>query len=206
MIFRFLPFLPHDEILLPDAGRFPACAGWLQPDSARYRAVDSRNGCCYARHTRGGPRRCCCPDTVAAATTPAPAAAPAASATQNLTVSFSFKPGPAGPDRKTAAHLVVKGGKGQDIDLGQFSGKPDVVTKEKAKLAGFPGDMLMGFRSYDPGSGTSYDLAVMNVGGNTLRIVQRKVEESADKTPEFQTSREVPLPANSVVQVAPAKK
>ncbi|UOQ52328.1 hypothetical protein [Hymenobacter cellulosivorans] len=146
------------------------------------------------------------PDTVAATPEAAPAAAPAASATQNLTVSFSFKPGPAGPDRKTAAHLVVKGGKGQDIDLGQFSGKPDVVNKEKAKLAGFPNDMLMGFRSYDPGSGTSYDLAVMNVGGNTLRIVQRKVEESADKAPEFQTSREIPLPANSVVQAAPAKK
>lgn len=146
------------------------------------------------------------PDTAAGAAAAAPAAAPAASATQNLTVGFAFKPGAAGPDRKTAAHLVVKGGKDQDIDLGQFSGKPDVVDKAKAKLAGFPSDMLMGFRSYDPGSGTSYDLAVMNVGGNTLRIVQRKVEESADKTPEFQTSREVPLPANSVVQVAPAKK
>ncbi|PJJ61041.1 hypothetical protein [Hymenobacter chitinivorans] len=144
--------------------------------------------------------------TAPAAAPATPAAAPAASTTQNLTISFAFKPGAAGPDRKTAAHLVVKGAKNQDIDLGQFSGKPDVVDKEKAKLAGFPGDMLMGFRSYDPGSGTSYDLAVMNVGGNTLRIVQRKVEEQADKAPEFQTSREVPLPANSVVQVAPAKK
>ncbi|TGE18974.1 hypothetical protein E5J99_04315 [Hymenobacter elongatus] len=123
-----------------------------------------------------------------------------------MAVSFRFKPGAASEDRKTAAHLVLKGAKPQDIDLGQFSGKPDVVDKEKAKLAGFPSDMLMGFRSYDPGSGTSYDLAVMNVGGRLLRVVQRRVEENADKIPEFQTSREIPLPANTVVEVVAAKK
>ncbi|TGE28126.1 hypothetical protein [Hymenobacter metallicola] len=143
--------------------------------------------------------------TVAAAPSAAPAAAPA-NTTENVRLSFSFKPGPTSEDRKTAAHLLLKGSKDQDIDLGQFSGKPDVVSKDKAKLAGFPNDMLMGFRSYDPGSGTSYDLAVMNVGGRTLRIVQRKVEEQADKAPEFQTSREIPLPANAVLEVAPVNK
>ncbi|MCB2408894.1 hypothetical protein [Hymenobacter lucidus] len=141
-------------------------------------------------------------DTTVAAAAPA-AAAPAASTTANVSVGFRFKPA---EDRKTSTHLLLKGAKDQDIDLGQFGGKPDVVDKEKAKLAGFPSDMLMGFRSYDAGSGTSYDLAVMNVGGRLLRIVQRKVEEQADKAPEFQTSREIPLPANAVVSVVPVVK
>ncbi|MCB2377290.1 hypothetical protein LGH70_06830 [Hymenobacter sp. BT635] len=152
------------------------------------------------------------PDTTAApadttaATAAAPAAEPVASTTENLKISFSFKPGASSEERKTSAHLLLKGSKDQDIDLGQFSGKPDVVDKEEAKKAGFPSDMLMGFRSYDPGSGTSNDLAIMNVGGRTLRILQRKVEETADKIPEFQTSREIPLPTNAVVIVAPVKK
>jgi hypothetical protein len=138
---------------------------------------------------------------------PAPAtAAPAAAATQNVSVGFRFKPGTSGEDRKTTALLLLKGGKTQDVDLGQFSGKPDVVDKEKAKLAGFPSDMLLGFRSYDAGSGTSHDLAVMNVEGRLLRILQRKVEEQADKVPEFQTAREIPLPANAALTVVPTVK
>ncbi|RYU81871.1 hypothetical protein [Hymenobacter persicinus] len=147
--------------------------------------------------------------TIPATETPPPATVPAAAAPQTVRVSFRFKPGaaadgPSGP--KTSAHLLLAGGKTQDIDLGQFTGKPDVVTKEKAKLAGFPSGMLLGFRSYDPGSGTSQDLAVMNVGGRQLRIVQRRVEENAEKVPEFQTSRELDLPANALVEVAPTKK
>ncbi|GAA3925907.1 hypothetical protein [Hymenobacter algoricola] len=154
-------------------------------------------------------------DSVAAAAatppveTPPPAAAAAAAATQTVKVSFRFKPGaaadgPSGP--KTTAHLVLQGAKTQDIDLGQFTGKPDVVDKEKAKLAGFPSGMLLGFRSYDPGTGASADLAVMNVGGRQLRIVQRRVEEQAEKVPEFQTSRELDLPANALVEVGPTPK
>ncbi|GAA4012662.1 hypothetical protein GCM10022408_26770 [Hymenobacter fastidiosus] len=139
----------------------------------------------------------------------APAAAPAAPVAQTVTLAFSFRPGaaaegPSGP--KTSAHLLLKGAKTQDIDLGQFTGKPDVVDKEKAKLAGFPSGMLLGFRSYDPGSGTSQDVAVMNVGGRQLRILQRRIEEQAEKIPEFQTSRELDLPANAVVEVAPPPK
>ena len=153
------------------------------------------------------------PDSVAkAAATPAPEAPPAAAAApaaQTVKVSFRFRPGaaasgPSGP--QTAAHLLLQGAKDQDIDLGQFTGKPDVVSKDKAKLAGFPSGMLLGFRSYDPGSGTSQDLAVMNVGGRQLRIVQRKVEENAEKVPEFQTSRELDLPANAVVEVGATRK
>jgi len=154
------------------------------------------------------------PDSVAkAATTPTaetpPPATAAAPVAQTVKVSFSFKTdaksdGPSGP--KTSAHLILQGGKTQDVDLGQFTGKPDVVDKEKAKLAGFPSGMLLGFRSYDPGSGTSQDLAVMNVGGRQLRIVQRKLEEQAEKVPEFQTSRELDLPAGALVEAGPTVK
>ncbi|SHI89707.1 hypothetical protein SAMN02745146_1840 [Hymenobacter daecheongensis DSM 21074] len=148
------------------------------------------------------------PAAAAPAATPAETA-PAAPAAQAVKVSFRFKPGAAaeGPEGpKTNAFLVLQGAKNQDIDLGQFTGKPDVVNKEKAKLAGFPSAMLLGFRSYDPGSGTSQDLAVLNVGGRQLRIVQRRLEENAEKMPEFQTSRELDLPANAVVEVVPAAK
>jgi hypothetical protein len=36
--------------------------------------------------------------------------------------------------------------------------------------------------------------------------VQRKVEETATEPGAFETAREIPLPANTMVVVAPAKK
>ncbi|TGE23905.1 hypothetical protein E5K00_01430 [Hymenobacter aquaticus] len=195
MKFSSLTLAAASALLLASCNQTPPAAEQTSPDATTATAP--------AADTAAAPAAAAADTATAAAT---PAAAPAASTTENLKISFSFKPGPSSEERKTSAHLLLKGSKDQDIDLGQFSGKPDVVDKAKAKLAGFPGDMLMGFRSYDPGSGTSYDLAVMNVGGRTLRIVQRKVEETADKAPEFQTSREIPLPANAVVAVAPSKK
>jgi hypothetical protein len=93
-----------------------------------------------------------------------------------------------------------------DIDLGRFAGKPDVVNEAKAKQAGFPNGMLMGFRSYEPSSGISSDLAVLSVDGQRLRIVQRHVEETATEPGKFETSREIPLPPNTVVVAAPMAK
>jgi hypothetical protein len=97
---------------------------------------------------------------------------------------------------------VLQGAKPIDIDLGKFAGRPDVVDAEKAKQAGFPKGMLMGFRSYHAASGTSSDLAVLSVDARRLRIVQRRVEETASEPGTFETSREVPLPANTEVVAA----
>lgn len=143
------------------------------------------------------------------AAAPAPAAAPALKEAETLKVSFSFKPAPNPDDPahpRTSAHLLVQGSKPMDIDLGKFAGKPDVVDAGKAKQAGFPGGMLMGFRSYQAATGTSQDLAVLSVDGNRLRIVQRRVEETAPEAGKFETAREVPLPANTKVVAAPAAK
>ena len=144
----------------------------------------------------------------AAATTPA-APAPALKEAEALKVSFSFKPTPDPDDPRhprTSAHLLLQGAKPQDIDLGKFVGKPDVVDAAKAKAANFPAGMLMGFRSYSPTTGTSSDLAVLNVDGNRLRIVQRRVEETAPDAAKFETAREIPLPANTRVVAAPMTK
>ena len=146
------------------------------------------------------------PDAVA--TTPE-AAKPALKEAETLKVSFSFKPAPDADDPahpRTSAHLVVQGSAPMDIDLGKFVGKPDVVDSAKAKAANFPPGMLMGFRSYSAATGTSSDLAVLHVDGRRLRVVQRRVEETAPEGGKFETSREVPLPANTIVVAAPVAK
>ena len=136
---------------------------------------------------------------------PAPAAAAVAN-TQTLRLAFSFKsvPDPNDPAHpRTSAHLLLQGASPQDIDLGKFAGQPDVVNATKAKLASFPSGMLLGFRSYQATTGTSYDLAVLPVQGRYLRIVQRRVEEAAPEAGEFKTAREITLPANTTVVTAP---
>lgn len=144
------------------------------------------------------------------ATPAAPAAAPAAlKEAETLQVSFRFKPAPDADDPahpRTSAHLVVQGSVPLDIDLGKFVGQPDVVDAAKAKAANFPAGMLMGFRSYSAATGTSSDLAVLHVDGRRLRVVQRHVEETAPEGGKFETSREVPLPANTRVVAAPLTK
>ena len=137
------------------------------------------------------------------ATAPAPVAALAKSET--LKLSFVFRPVPDPDDAahpRTSAHLLLQGAHPQDIDLGKFAGKPDVVNAVKAKAANFPSEMVMGFRSYQAATGTSADLAVLHVDGRRLRIVQRRVEEAAPEAGEFKTAREIPLPANTVVVAA----
>jgi len=142
--------------------------------------------------------------------TAAPAApAPILKEAETLKVSFSFKPAPDPDDPqhpRTSAHLLLRGAKPQDIDLGKFVGKPDVVDAVKAKAANFPAGMLMGFRSYSPATGTSSDLAVLSVDGNRLRIVQRRVEETAPEAAKFETAREIPLPANTTAVATPMAK
>ncbi|GAB3300564.1 hypothetical protein GCM10027511_15780 [Hymenobacter humi] len=145
----------------------------------------------------------------AAAPAETPAAAPALKPAETLKMSFAFKPAPNPDDPahpKTSAYLLLQGAKPMEIDLGKFAARPDVVDATKAKLAGFPKDMLLGFRSYHASSGTSSDLAVLHVDGRRLRIVQRRVEETASEPGAFETSREIPLPANTVVVVAPQPK
>ena len=148
--------------------------------------------------------------TATATATAAPAApAPILKEAETLKVSFSFKPAPDPDDPqhpRTSAHLLLRGAKPQDIDLGKFVGKPDVVDAVKAKAANFPAGMLMGFRSYSPATGTSSDLAVLSVDGNRLRIVQRRVEETAPEAAKFETAREIPLPANTTVVATPMAK
>ena len=155
------------------------------------------------------------PDSAAAppAATAAPvqpaAPAPAEAETETLQVSFAFKPAPDPNDPahpRISAHLLVRGPKPMDIDLGKFTGKPDVVDAAKAKAANFPVGMLMGFRSYSAATGTSQDLAVLSVDGHRLRVVQRRVEETAPDAGKFETARELPLPANTRVVVAPTAK
>ena len=148
------------------------------------------------------------PDSAAAAPA-ATSTAPAMAEATTLKLAFSFKPTP-DPDNpghsRTNAHLLLQGSKPQDIDLGKFTGKPDVVNAAKAKAANFPAGMLMGFRSYSPATGTSSDLAVLNEDARHLRIVQRRVEETAPEGGKFETSREIVLPANTTVTVAPMAK
>ena len=147
------------------------------------------------------------PDAVA--TTPE-TTIPALKEAETLKASFRFQPAPDAADPahpRTSAHLVVQGSAPMDIDLGKFEGKPDVVDATKAKAANFPPGMLMGFRSYSAATGTSSDLAVLHADGRRLRVVQRRVEETAPEGGKFETSREVPLPANTkVVAAAMTKK
>ena len=148
------------------------------------------------------------PDTVAVVV---PTAAPAEElrGAAPVRLAFSFKPVP-DPDNpahpRTSAHLLLQGSKPQDIDLGKFAGQPDVVDAAKAKAANFPAGMLMGFRSYSAATGTSSDLAVLNEDGRHLRIVQRRVDETAPEAGKFETAREIVLPANSKIVVAPMVK
>ncbi|MBO2009778.1 hypothetical protein [Hymenobacter negativus] len=155
-------------------------------------------------------------DSATAAVTPPPAegaatataTTPALTEAETMKMSFSFKstPDPDDPSHpRTSAHLLLQGRKPLDIDLGKFMSKPDVVDAAKAKAANFPSDMLMGFRSYSASTGTSQDLAVLSVDGHRLRIVQRRVEETAPEAGTFETAREIPLPANTRVVVAAAK-
>ncbi|WP_310395695.1 hypothetical protein [Hymenobacter sp.] len=144
---------------------------------------------------------------VGGAPAPAPAAAPPVlREAETLKLAFAFRP-IADPDNpgqpRTNARLLLQGAKPQDIDLGKFGGQPDVVDAAKAKLANFPAGMVMGFRSYQASSGTSQDLAVLHVDGRYLRIVQRRVEETAAEPGVFETAREIPLPANTRVVAAP---
>jgi hypothetical protein len=141
----------------------------------------------------------------AAATAPA-AAAPVLKEAETMKVAFSFKPtdNPDNPKHpRVLAHLIVQGSQPLDIDLGKFPNQPDMVTGEKAKAANFPAGMLMGFRSYDAASGVSQDLAVLHPDARHLRVVQRRVDETNPEAAKFETSREVPLPANTVVVAAP---
>ena len=142
----------------------------------------------------------------ATATAPAPDAAPALKDAETMKVSFSFKPVPNPDDPKhprTSAHLLVQGSQPLDIDLGKFTGKPDMVDAAKGKAANFPADMMLAFRSYDAASGISQDLAVLHPDARHLRVVQRRVEETNPEGGKFETSREVPLPANTLVVAAP---
>lgn len=144
--------------------------------------------------------------TVTAA--PAPAAAVLSEAT-TLKLAFVFKPAPNPDDAahpRISAHLLLQGTKPQDIDLGKFAGKPDVVNAAKAKAANFPVGMLMGFRSYSAATGTSSDLAVLNEDARHLRIVQRRVEETAPEGGKFETAREIVLSANTKIEVVPMPK
>ena len=149
------------------------------------------------------------PPADAAATPAATAAPPRLHDAETLRLAFAFKPAPNPDDPahpRTSAHLLLQGSKPQDIDLGKFAARPDVVDAAKAKQAGFPAGMLLGFRSYQAATGTSQDLAVLNEDGRHLRIVQRRVEETATEPGPFETAREIPLPANTMVVAAPAKK
>lgn len=151
---------------------------------------------------------------------PAPAAAPVVSApgapvqppvpsAATLELAFAFKstPDPDDPGHpKTSAHLLLQGTKSQDIDLGKFAGRPDIVDATKAKQADFPPSMLLGFRSYEAASGTSFDLAVLPVDGRHLRIVRRRVTEAASAPGPFETAREISLPANTHLKIAPPAK
>ena len=175
-------------------------------------APETSTSTAAAPETTAAPATAVPVDTVVAApAAKVEAAAPAATApvlkeAETMQVSFSFKSVPDPDDPKhlrTSAHLLLQGSKPQDIDLGKFVGKPDVVDAAKAKAANFPVGMLMGFRSYAPATGTSSDLAVLSVGGNRLRIVQRRVEETAPEAGKFETAREIPLPANTIVAAAP---
>ena len=148
------------------------------------------------------------PDSTVAAPTAA-VAAPALSEAATLKLAFAFKPAPNADDPahpRTSAHLLLQGKQPQDIDLGKFVGKPDVVDAAKAKAANFPAGMLMGFRSYSAATGTSSDLAVLSEDARHLRIVQRRVEETAPEGGKFETAREIVLPANTKIEVAPMPK
>ncbi|WP_400193292.1 hypothetical protein [Hymenobacter sp. B81] len=140
-----------------------------------------------------------------AAAAPAPTTESAApTAAEAVTLSFRFKPitgaeaDPMLP--KTQVFLVMKGRETKEIDLGRVTGKPDVVDAAKAKRAGFPGGFVVAFRSYEPNSGSGDDLAVMQAEGGRLRVLQRRVDETADQPGTFQTSREIPLPAGTRLQ------
>ena len=138
----------------------------------------------------------------------APAApAPALHEAAPLKMSFRFTPAsdpdnPAQP--RTSAHLLLQGAAPLDIDLGKFAGRPDVVDAAKARLANFPAGMLLGFRSYQAATGSSADLAVLLVDGRRLRVVQRRVEETAPEAGKFETAREIPLPPDTRVVVKQA--
>ena len=155
------------------------------------------------------------PASATAPTAPSAEAAPKVAAptpkeVATINVSFSFKPALDADDPahlRTSAHLLLQGDQPQDIDLGKFAGKPDLVDAAKAKAANFPAGMLLGFRSYSAATGTSADLAVLNEDGRHLRIVQRRVEETAPEAGKFKTSREILLPADTKIRVAaPTKK
>lgn len=135
-----------------------------------------------------------------------PAAAPVLKDAETMKVAFSFKPtdNPDNPKHpRVLAHLLVQGSQPLDIDLGKFPNQPDMVTGDKARAANFPANMMMGFRSYDPATGISQDLAVLHPDARHLRVVQRRVDENNPEAAKFETSREVPLPANTVVVAAP---
>ena len=141
----------------------------------------------------------------AAATAPV-AAAPVLKDAETMKVAFSFKPtdNPDNPKHpRVLAHLLVQGSQPLDIDLGKFPNQPDMVTGDKAKAANFPAGMMMGFRSYDAATGISQDLAVLHPDAHHLRVVQRRVDETNPEAAKFETSREIPLPANTVVVAAP---
>ena len=142
----------------------------------------------------------------AAATATAPATAPVLKDAETVKAAFDQQPGMTGIDPKhprIVAHLLVNGSQPLDIDLGKFPNQPDMVTGDKAKAANFPADMLMGFRSYDAMTGISQDLAVLHPDARHLRVVQRRVDETNPEAAKFETSREVPLPANTIVVAAP---
>ena len=158
-----------------------------------------------AAATSGAPA----PDTTAAAPATAPAATTALKEAETVKITFTFKPTDNPDDPKhprTMARLIVQGSQPLDFDLGKFSTRPDMVDETKAKEANFPAGMLMGFRSYDPMSGISHDLAVLHPDDRHLRVVQRSVDEANPEAGKFETSREVPLPARTVVVVGPMPK
>ena len=145
----------------------------------------------------------------ATATAAAPAEVPIPKDAVTMQVAFSFKPTDNPDDPKhprTMARLLVQGGQPLDVELGKFTTRPDMVDAVKAKEANFPAGMVMGFRSYDPMSGISHDLAVLHPDARHLRVVQRTVDETNPEAGKFETSREVPLPVNAKVVAAPMPK
>ncbi|MBG8555209.1 hypothetical protein [Hymenobacter guriensis] len=147
-------------------------------------------------------------DTAAAdgtATAPAAKEAPqlkTAPGPEAVTASLRFKP-VAGALR-TEAFLKLAGKETKEINLGTFPGKPDVVDAAKAERAGYPQGWIVGFRSYEPGSGTGADVAVLPGDDlSHLRIMQRRIDESASEPFTFQIARELSLAGPS--KLTPAK-
>ncbi|TYZ12596.1 hypothetical protein FY528_04675 [Hymenobacter lutimineralis] len=152
------------------------------------------------------------PELTAQDTATAGTAAPAADEAPQLktapgpepiTLSLRFKPVAGAQPLRTEAFLKIAGKESKEINLGSFAGKPDVVDAAKAERAGYPKGWIVGFRSYEPGSGTGADVAVLPGDDlSHLRIMQRRIDESATEPFTFQIARELSLPGPSKASAA----